>query len=298
MVLAKARYLECLFRVIKITTEKTHCKPLARTLCRPFTNIASADLQDVPKGFDGWEPVDDVYRIDRYPPKIRHISECLDDLRAQDKWAYCRKPEIYSDRTVNLSLLLDLTIPLKKKQVEPFIGMAAIPHKFKASNKVICFAEGDQVIEAMNCDAHMIGDEALINQILNDEFTDYDYIVASPSMMAGLLPLKKKLRKTFPSSKRGSVGVDMKKMLALYLNGIAYKVQTKIPHVNVAVGKLSLSNTQIEENVKSLIEAVCTHKPPAAGPLIRKATVSAFLLDGHQFEYESYVPGSCEEEDK
>ncbi|XP_033103125.1 50S ribosomal protein L1-like [Anneissia japonica] len=312
MVLLKGRYLRCVLRNVRNTppiNQQDRQLPMA-CLYRAFTNIASeeSEIKELPRGLEGWEPVDDVYRISRYPIKARPLSECIDELRSQDKWAYCRKPELYSDRTVNLSLLLDLVIE-KKKKVDPFQGMVILPHKFKEYNKVLCFAEDDQATEALKSGAHKIGDKSTVDKIMEREFKDFDYVVATPSSMAILMPLKSRLRKRFPNPKRGKTkqspccgqtkiagtglpgSTDMKRPL-----GDKKVTLRASPHLERLETLLSLSNSQLEENVKTLIEAICKHKPPTAGPLIRKATINAFLLDGHPFEFQSYVPVPTEDD--
>nr|XP_002730922.1 PREDICTED: 39S ribosomal protein L1, mitochondrial-like [Saccoglossus kowalevskii] len=106
--------------------------------------------------------------------------------------------------------------------------------------------------------------------------------------MREIVPLKAKLRKKFPNTKRKSVGRDLPPMIELYRKGQVYKCHKE--GVSVNVGKLSQSNEQIAENIETMIQAICSQKPLRYGPFITKAVVTAFLLDSHRIKYEHWLP--------
>ncbi|XP_071506347.1 large ribosomal subunit protein uL1m-like [Diadema antillarum] len=255
-------------------------------------------MQEKPQGYMAAKPVDDVYMLRHYPKQLISFHEAMDMLRKQHTWAYCRKPEKYSDRTVTIGIKLDMTLK-KKKKVVPFQNMIILPHPFKEDNKVLCFAEGTDVQVAKDAGAFMVGGEEVVEDLLahRTHIRAFDFCVATPDMMSSLSKLKEKLRKRFPNSKRGSVSNNIPAMLNLYRRGQEYKVQAKSSTINCAIGKLSLTNDQLEENMAAIISDVCSHKPLEYGPFITQLIVTAFLLDGHMIDVQKYLPVPDEDQE-
>ncbi|XP_022080301.1 39S ribosomal protein L1, mitochondrial-like isoform X2 [Acanthaster planci] len=251
-------------------------------------------VQERPKDYLAWKPVDDVYLHMHYPPQLKSFHEAMEILRKQDTWMFCRRRNKYADRTVTISVNLDMALK-KKKLVDPFQSMLILPHAFKPDNTVLCFARGSDAQVAIDARADIVGGEELVPKVLSKEVKDFDYCVSSPDMMAELAPLRQLLRKRFPNSKRGSVGLDLPSMIHRYKKGQEYKCQIKGKHVNVAIGKLSLTNDQLEENMQCIITDICKHKPPEFGPFVTKLTINAFLLDGVRINFEKYLPAPVDE---
>ncbi|XP_054773096.2 large ribosomal subunit protein uL1m-like [Lytechinus pictus] len=253
-------------------------------------------LEVKPKGYMAARPVDDVYMIQHYPPQLVTFHEAMEELRSHDRWAPVRKPELYKNRTVTIGIHLDMTLE-KKKKVVPFQNMVILPHPFKEDNKVLCFAEESDTQVALDSGSHMVGNADTVQDILDHRIhhRSFHYCVATPEMMPKLSKLKEKLRKRFPASKRGSVSNNIPAMLNLYRKGQEYKVQVKTGTINCAIGKLSLTNDQLEENMAAIVSDVCSHKPLQYGPFIKKLTLTAFLLDGHRINFKKYLPVADED---
>ncbi|XP_030835577.1 39S ribosomal protein L1, mitochondrial [Strongylocentrotus purpuratus] len=258
--------------------------------------VNELSLEMKPKGYMAARPVDDVYMICHYPPQMVTFHEAMDKLRSQDQWAHIRKPELYKNRTVTISILLDMALE-KKKKVVAFTNMVILPHQFKEDNKVLCFAEDSDTQAALDAGAFMVGNADTVQDIVDHRIHHraFDYCVSTPEMMPSLTKLKEKLRKRFPASKRGSVSNNITAMLNLYSKGHEYKVQGKHNTINCAIGKLSLTNEQLEENMAAIISDVCSHKPLEFGSFIKKLTLTAFLLDGHVLDFKNYLPVSDED---
>ncbi|XP_071808358.1 large ribosomal subunit protein uL1m-like isoform X2 [Asterias amurensis] len=246
-------------------------------------------IKEKPKGYLAWKPVDDVYLRMHYPPQLQTFQDAMETLRKQDKWMFCRRKSKHEDRTVTISMNLDMALQ-KKKKVEPFQGVVLLPHPFKSDNRILCFARGTDEQNAIDAGADIVSDETIVPKVLSRKIKNYDYCVSTPDMMPELVPLKRLLRKKYPSSKRGSVGLDLRSMIHRYKKGQEYKCQIKWAHVNVSIGKLSLTNEQLEENMQCVITDVSKHKPAEFSPLITKITLNAFLLDGVALEFEKYLP--------
>ncbi|XP_070544474.1 large ribosomal subunit protein uL1m-like [Ptychodera flava] len=246
-----------------------------------------------PTGYMAWHPVDDVYMLNHYPPRLLTLDEALEKLRKKSEWAFCRKASKYSDRTVTVNLKLDMKLE-KKKKVDIFQNIVILPHPFKEDNKVLCFTKtASDADVAKDCGADIVGGSELIDDILKRKF-DYDHCVATPDIMSDISSLKRMLRKKFPNSRRQSVSRDIAGMIHLYKKGQLFKCWK--PHfVNVAVGKLSQPNEHIAENIKTLIHAVSEQKPAKHWPFVTRVVLTAFLLDGYRIEFEHFLPVADED---
>uniref|UniRef100_A0A8C1KEP8 Large ribosomal subunit protein uL1m n=1 Tax=Cyprinus carpio TaxID=7962 RepID=A0A8C1KEP8_CYPCA len=212
-----------------------------------------------PYGLTAWAPVDDVYMVRYYP-----------------------RPPVYTN------LRLDMKLE-KKKKVDPFVSIIHLPHPFKSDiNKIVVFTENpDQARIAMENGAAVAGGAELVEKILADEITA-DFYLAEPDIVQKLLPLKNKLRKKFPKSKRGSVGMNIPKMLALFKSGHEYMVEDI--YVNTQVATLDMPKEYILENIRAIVKDVASHKPAEFGPFIERAIVCSRSSEGLHIKIEELLP--------
>uniref|UniRef100_A0A803K1Y2 Large ribosomal subunit protein uL1m n=1 Tax=Xenopus tropicalis TaxID=8364 RepID=A0A803K1Y2_XENTR len=173
-----------------------------------------------PYGLTAWEPNDDVYVARYYPKPLLEVKTAIDMLKTFQKLDFT-----YEKQPVYVELKLDMKLE-KKKKVDPFVGYLRYPYPFTTDeNKVFMFTENpDDAQIAKDNGAAFVGGSEFIQQILDDEI-QADFYIATPEIVPKLTPLKNKLRKKFPKSKRGSVGRDIPKMLQLFKTGHEYLVE-------------------------------------------------------------------------
>ncbi|KAF5905598.1 39S ribosomal protein L1, mitochondrial-like, partial [Clarias magur] len=208
-----------------------------------------------PYGLTAWEPIDDVYVVRHYPKPVYDADVAVDMLKSFQKLDFT--PE---DQPIYIELKLDMKLE-KKKKVDPFVSTVHLPHLFKNNlNKVVVFTEDpEEARVATEHGASIVGGAELVEKILEDEVTA-DFYLAVPDIIPKLLPLKNKLRKKFPKSKRGSVGVNIPKMLQLFKSGHEYMVE-RDEYVVTQVGRLDMPKEQILENMRIIVQDVASHKP-------------------------------------
>ncbi|XP_016108630.1 39S ribosomal protein L1, mitochondrial-like [Sinocyclocheilus grahami] len=211
-----------------------------------------------PYGLTAWAPVDDVYMVRYYPKPVYETSVSIEMLKNFQKLDF--SPE---NQPVYTNLRLDMKLE-KKKKVDPFVSIIHLPHPFKSDiNTIVVFTENpDQARIAMENGAAVAGGAELVEKILADEITA-DFYLAEPDIVQKLLPLKNKLRKKFPKSKRGSVGMNIPKMLALFKSGHEYMVEDI--YVNTQVATLDMPKEYILENIRAIVKDVASHKPAEFG---------------------------------
>ena len=62
-------------------------------------------------------------------------------------------------------------------------GAVVLPHGTGKTIRVLVFAKGDKVNEAQAAGADFVGGDELIPKIQNDNWLDFDVVVATPDMM-------------------------------------------------------------------------------------------------------------------
>ncbi|XP_061622854.1 39S ribosomal protein L1, mitochondrial isoform X1 [Phyllopteryx taeniolatus] len=242
-----------------------------------------------PFGKTAWAPVDDVYILRYYPRTVYSAAEALALLKSFQALDFTPR-----DQPVYMDLKLDMKLE-KKKKIDPFVSTVHLPHPFKTDvNKVLVFTEdAHQKKVAQEGGASFVGGAELVQQILDDEVVA-DFYVAVPEMLQKLTPLKNKLRKKFPKSKRGSVSVNIPKMLSLFRMGHEYAVESE-RYVRTQVATLDFPTEQILANLQTILIDVCSHRPANMGPLIERAILSSRTSEALWFNNEQLLPKTPED---
>ncbi|KAG5841128.1 39S ribosomal protein L1, mitochondrial [Anguilla anguilla] len=232
-----------------------------------------------PYGYTAWSPTDDVYITKFYPKPVYDPGTAVDMLKS-----FQRIDLTSPKQPVYIDLKLDMKLE-KKKKVDPFVSTVHLPHPFKTEmNKVLVFTEDpDQAKLAVENGAAFAGGEELIPKILDEEIVA-DFYLSVPGFINKLNPLKNKLRKKFPKSKRGLVGVDILKMLQLFKTGHEYLVERDC-YVVTKIATLDMPKEHILSNLQTVIEDVCTHRPASFGPFIQKAIISSATSEALEFQF-------------
>ncbi|XP_058491982.1 39S ribosomal protein L1, mitochondrial [Solea solea] len=236
-----------------------------------------------PYGKTAWAPVDDVYVRRFYPRTTYDAADAIDLLKNFQVLDFTPPTQpVYIDLKLNMKLE-------KKKRVEQFTSTILLPFPFSTeTSRVVLFTEDEnQVKVAKENGADVAGGVELIQQILDDEISA-DFYVAVPEMLPKLLPLKNKLRKLFPKSKRGSVGNNIPKMLQLFRTGHEYMVESEC-YVRTQIATLDMSRGQIFANLQKILEDVCSHRPANMGPFIERAIVASHTSESLWFKSEEVL---------
>ncbi|KAM3611139.1 uncharacterized protein V6R79_013985 [Siganus canaliculatus] len=242
-----------------------------------------------PYGKTAWAPVDDVYIRRYYPRTIYNIEDAIDMLKNFQTLDFTpQKQPVYIDLRLNMKLE-------KKRKVDPFVSTVHLPHLFKTEmNKVLVFTEDpNQAKIAKENGAVCAGGAELIQPILDDEISA-DFYVAVPDILQKLVPLKNKLRKKFPKSKRGSVGIHIPKMLELFKTGHEYMVESDC-FIRTQIAMLDMPKEQILANLQTILLDVCSHRPANMGPFIERAIIASHTSEALWFKSEDVLPKPPEE---
>ena len=162
-------------------------------------------------------------------------------------------------------------------------GAVVLPHGTGKTVRVLVFAKGDKVDEALAAGADYAGGEELIPKIQNDGWFEFDVVVATPDMMGVVGRLGRVLgpKGLMPNPKAGTVTMDVTKAVNDIKAGkIEYRLD-KANIVHVPVGKVSFTEEQLTDNVNTLIAAITKAKPSSAkGQYYRSFTLASTMGPG------------------
>lgn len=184
------------------------------------------------------------------------------------------------DETVDLSVRLGVDPRHADQQVR---GTVILPHGTGKTVRVLVFAKGDKAKEAEAAGAEYVGAEELVSKIQNENWFDYDVVIATPDMMGVVGRLGKVLgpKGLMPNPKAGTVTFDIEKAVKDVKAGkIEYRVD-KNSIIHVPIGKVSFGQEKLVENLKTIMDAIIRSKPAAAkGQYLRSVVLSSTMGPG------------------
>lgn len=191
-----------------------------------------------------------------------------------------KMPKAKFDETVELHVKLGVDSKHADQQVR---GTTVLPNGTGKTQKVLVFAKGPKADEALKAGADFVGAEELIPKIEKENWFDYDVIVATPDMMGVVGRLGRVLgpKGLMPNPKSGTVTFDVAKAIADIKAGkVEYRVD-KTAIVHCPIGKKSFGVEKLQDNFKTLMDALVKAKPAAAkGQYIKSVSVSSTMGPG------------------
>ena len=162
-------------------------------------------------------------------------------------------------------------------------GAVVLPHGTGKKVRILVFAKDAKAEEAKAAGADFVGGEELIPKIQNENWFEFDVVVATPDMMGVVGRLGRVLgpKGLMPNPKAGTVTMDVAKAVQdLKAGKIEYRLD-KTNIIHVPIGKASFTEEQLNENFQTLIDAIIKAKPAAAkGQYIRSATLTSTMGPG------------------
>ena len=191
--------------------------------------------------------------------------------------AFEKMPKPKFDETVELHVKLGVDGKQADQQVR---GTVVLPNGTGKTQRVLVFAKGDKAKEAEAAGADFVGAEELVPKIQNENWFDYDVIVATPDMMGVIGRLGKILgpKGLMPNPKSGTVTMDVTKAINEIKSG---KVEYRLDKTNIihlGFGKISFGSEKLLENYETIMEAIQKAKPAAAkGQYIKSIAISTTM---------------------
>ena len=188
-----------------------------------------------------------------------------------------KMPKTKFDETVELHVKLGVDSKHADQQVR---GTVVLPNGTGKTQRVLVFAKGPKAEEAEKAGADFVGAEELIPKIQNENWFDYDVVVATPDMMGVVGRLGKVLgpKGLMPNPKSGTVTMDVTKAINEIKSG---KVEYRLDKTNIihlGFGKVSFGTDKLVENYETIINAIIKAKPAAAkGQYIKSVAIATTM---------------------
>ncbi|XP_005531808.1 PREDICTED: 39S ribosomal protein L1, mitochondrial [Pseudopodoces humilis] len=237
-------------------------------------------------------PVDDVYLTWLYKRPSYELEQAVGMLKRFQELDFTHPKQF-----VYINVFLDMALQ-KKKKVDPFSSSVTLPHRFTDEvNKVLVFTENEQEAEiAREHGAAIVGGLELIKWILEDEI-QADFYVAVPAIIPKLIPLRNKLKRKYPSSKRNSLGSDIPKMLQFFRECHEYTVEDE-DIIKTRIARLDMPAEHIIANLKTVIHDICTFKPSNFDPIVRRLVIRSSTSEGLLLNLDGILPRVEKAEEK
>jgi large subunit ribosomal protein L1 len=184
------------------------------------------------------------------------------------------------DETVELHLRLGVDSRHADQQVR---GAIVLPHGTGKTAWVLVFCKEERQKEALEAGADYVGAEDMVQKIQQENFLDFDVVVATPDMMGIVGRLGRILgpKGLMPTPKAGTVTNDIAKAVNEIKAG---KIEYRLDKTNIIhcpIGKVSFGVEKLYENYMALLDAVIKAKPAAAkGQYIRSCVTASTMGPG------------------
>jgi len=162
-------------------------------------------------------------------------------------------------------------------------GTVVLPHGTGRDVRVLVFAKGEKATEAEAAGADYVGAEELVAKIQNENWFEFDVVVATPDMMSVVGRIGRVLgpRGLMPNPKAGTVTADVTRAIADIKAGkIEYKLD-RFNIIHVPIGKVSFENGKLVDNFQALLSAIVKAKPAAAkGTYLKSIALASTMGPG------------------
>ncbi len=184
------------------------------------------------------------------------------------------------DETIEVHVKLGVDSRHADQQVR---GAIVLPHGTGKSVRVLVFCKGDNVKIAEDAGADYAGGEELVTKIQNENWFDFDVVVATPDMMGLVGRIGRVLgpKGLMPNPKAGTVTPDVAKAIADIKAG---KIEYRLDKTNIIhcpIGKKSFGPEKLADNFNALLGAIIKAKPAAAkGQYLKSVAVASTMGPG------------------
>lgn len=184
------------------------------------------------------------------------------------------------DETIELHAKLGVDSRHADQQVR---GTVVLPHGTGKTLRVLVLCKENKMQEAQDAGADYVGGEDLVQKIQQENWFEFDVIVATPDMMGVVGRIGKVLgpKGLMPNPKSGTVTFEVGNAINEIKSG---KVEYRVDKANIVhcpVGKVSFGPEKIEENLNTLMAAIIKAKPAVAkGKYLKSVSIATTMGPG------------------
>ena len=184
------------------------------------------------------------------------------------------------DETVEIHVRLGVDSRHADQQVR---GAVVLPNGTGKTVRTLVIAKGDKADAAKEAGSDYVGAEEMVAKIQNENWLDFDVVIATPDMMGVVGRLGKVLgpRGLMPTPKAGTVTPDVARAVT---EAKAGKIEYRLDKTNIIhcpIGKVSFGPEKLQENFDALMGAIIKAKPAATkGQYIKSCALATTMGPG------------------
>ncbi|MCX5748464.1 MAG: 50S ribosomal protein L1 [Proteobacteria bacterium] len=195
------------------------------------------------------------------------------------------------DETVDVSVRLGVNPKYADQMVR---GSVVMPSGTGKTKRVLVICKPDKVKDALEAGADYAGSDEYIKKIAEENWFEFDTLVATPDMMVQVGKIGRVLgpRGLMPNPKVGTVTNDIKKAVSeLKAGRVEFRVE-KAGIIQTPIGKASFAPEAIAVNLHAILDQLMKLKPATAkGTYMRSVTISTTHGPGIKIDTTPYAAG-------
>lgn len=207
--------------------------------------------------------------------KLYPLEEALEQILA-NKYAKF-------DESVDLALKLGIDPRHADQMVRSTL---VLPNGTGKTERVLVFAKGDKVQEALDAGADYAGGDEFVEKIQGG-WLDFEKCIATPDMMGVVGKIGRVLgpRSLMPNAKLGTVTFDVARVVGEVKSGKIDFRADKSGIVHAMLGKVSFDQQKLQENIIAFIEKIVQVKPSSSkGVYLKGASISTTMGPGYKLD--------------
>ncbi len=228
----------------------------------------------------------------RHSKKYVEVSKLVDNNKLYTKEEAAKLVKETSvtkfDSTIEVAIKLNIDA---KKTDQQLRGSLVMPNGTGKSKKVLVIAKGDMATSAKEAGADYVGDKDMLDKIKNENWFDFDVIVATPDMMPEVGKIGNILgpKGLMPNPKTGTVTTKVAEVVKDLKSGMVTYRTDSYGNIHTIIGKVSFSEDKILENLEYVIRTINRAKPQAVkGIFIDKITIATTMGPGIKIDKNSF----------
>ena len=222
---------------------------------------------------------------------MKHGKKYRESLKKFDpaqKYDVAKACQLVKDlHYVKFDETVELHVALKLSKSQTVRDTLVFPNQFKGEKRVLVFCKEERKQEALDAGATYAGEAEYIEKVKGG-WTDFDVAVATPDMMkdVGRLGMVLGRKGLMPNPKTGTVTPDVAHAVAELKKGRTEYRADKGGIVHIAVGKCSMTEDKLAENINTLLSEIAKKKPAgSAAGFVQSVSVSSSMGPGVWIDY-------------
>lgn len=189
------------------------------------------------------------------------------------------------DATIDVAFRLNVDPKQADQQLR---GTLTLPHGNGKTKKILAVTN-TKTEEATAAGADFVGGKEILEKVKNENWFDYDVIVATPDMMGELGKLGRLLgpKGLMPNPKTGTVTPEIGKAIAEIKAGkIAYRVD-KEGNICFSIARVSFDTEKVIDNLKVVCDTILKIRPASVkGVYVKNCAITTVMGPSIKFTFD------------